>query len=107
MHNNLGEGKPSSPLKNKQYMRNEEKAREIGQTIVIEDCGWQRYDIAEFAALKMAKWKDQQFKGYLAKKKEELFNTNCLSVLPFLEFIDEIINELFPESEQDNTDREE
>lgn len=38
-----------------------------------------------------------QFKEYLEKKREELFNTNCLSVLPYIEFIDEIIKELFGE----------
>lgn len=87
-------------------MTNKEKAKEIGQIIVIEDGIWHCVN-ADIVAIEMAEWKDQQFKEYLEKKKEELFNTNCLSVLPFLEFIDEIINELFGEIEQDNSDREE
>lgn len=97
-------------------MTNEEKAKGIAN--LCEHCiesngnpcvGCKECDArgAYYGALEMAEWKDQQFKEYLEKKREELFNTNCLSVLPYIEFIDEIINELFPEQEQDNSDNDE
>lgn len=96
-------------------MTNEEKAREIGQTILLDDCGWQRYDIAEFAALKMAEWKDQQFKEYLEKKKAEMKEkhnsyhsdiikaSNAWGIMT----IDGIIDELFSKIENDNSENDE
>lgn len=42
-------------------MTNEEKAREIGQTILIEDGIW-HYASAEIAAITMAEWKDEEYK---------------------------------------------
>lgn len=60
-------------------------------------------------------WKDQQFKEYLEKKIEPFIRTNASPQGTYQEgfddgytsAIDEIINELFGETEQDNSDREE
>lgn len=76
-------------------MTNEEKVKELA----FEEVGGfiDSFIGKKFlsAIMKMAEWKDQQLKEYLEKKRVELFNTNCLSVEPFIDFIDKIINELF------------
>lgn len=51
-------------------MTNEEKAREIGQTILIEDGIW-HYASAEIAAITMAEWKDQQYAEIIDKWRKE------------------------------------
>ena len=66
-------------------MTNEEKAREI--------CGgnWVVFNKEYSAALKMAQWKDQQFKEYLERKMAEYGKDSRRLVIL------EIINELFKE----------
>lgn len=92
-------------------MTNEEKAFDIV-------FGWADdvHDSAKDAAIEMAEWKDTQFKEYLEKKKLEIeLNMGNPSVGSsafiakdcMLCLINEIINELFEEIEQDNSDREE
>lgn len=83
-------------------MTNEEKAREIAKMNQVEySAPWGdfvSFSECEMSALEMAKWKDDQFKKCLERKKNELFNSNiCLNVEPFIDFIDEIINEYFSE----------
>lgn len=97
-------------------MNNQEKAKELGTTIWKE---WNDSTLAtgaEKGAMLMAEWKDQQIKEYLEKKNTEISNTKAkldkvnvdymLCTLKSL-FLDEIINELFGETEQDNSNREE
>ena len=92
-------------------MTNEEKALDIifGWADDVHEC-------AKDAAMEMAEWKDQQFKEYLEKKKEEVIKKMKEHILYSqpeefyhnrVMFCSEIINELFGETEQDNTDREE
>lgn len=69
-------------------MTNEEKALEL-----VEG-NWMVFNKEYSAALKMAEWKDQQFKEYLEKKKAEYgvdYIVNAIDIL------DEIINEFFKE----------
>lgn len=92
-------------------MTNEEKALDItfGWADDVQEC-------AKDAAMKMAEWKDNQFKEYLEKKNTGISNIKAkldrndayymLCTLKSL-FIDEIISELFEETEQDNSDRDE
>lgn len=99
-------------------MTNEEKAREIAG--LCTGCLDERknlncqFDCANkgkyYGALKMAEWKDQQFKERLEEKRKHLYNRynfigNNAVVCRVL--LDEIINELFEETESDNSDREE
>lgn len=94
-------------------MNNQEKAIEIARECVY--C----FADAENGALKMAEWKDQQFKEYLEKKRdsfnkdaEKWFGTKYLEHIGVISkhgwsVINEIINELFPEQEQDNSNNDE
>lgn len=99
-------------------MTNEEKkSNEIAAEYLS---GHDRFEITyeemREAVMEMAEWKDQQFKKYLEKKlkiAEELVKKLQNNVLQNVKAagmfyqIHEIINELFGETEQDNSDREE
>lgn len=81
-------------------MTNEEKAREIAN----EYCYWDDRDEsgAVKVAIEMAKWKDQQFKEYLEKKKEKFYYQPKDLIGGWeknhkLEIFNEIIDELFKE----------
>lgn len=94
-------------------MTNEEKAYEISQFPLIEDGIW-HYATAEIAAIIMAEWKDKQFREYLEQKKAEIdriddygIYTTEISLTAQSNLLDEIINELFGKTKQDNSDREE
>lgn len=95
-----------------EIQNNVSKAREIARECVY--C----FADAENGALKMAEWKDQQFREYLEKKYDAALNAwddwaaydpkTAASWRVKTLYIREIINELFPEiEEQDNSDREE
>lgn len=77
-------------------MTKEDKAKEIANKSIV-GYGPTYFDVAEESALEMAEWKDQQFKEYLEKKEQELiFGDEMLAGLK-LEFLHEIIKELFKE----------
>lgn len=89
-------------------MANEEKAREIELNVyAFEEKPKGEFQAPAYrAALKMAEWKDQQFKEYLEKKKDnymrhremwqqDSFEWGCYNSQ--IDTIDEIINELFKE----------
>lgn len=65
------------------------KAREIANTFIDVAVGAGAFT----GALEMAEWKDQQFKEYLEKKRKQVATTGQVCL------IDEIINELFGETE--------
>lgn len=94
-------------------MTNEEKAKEIANEALSDFATSFLGMIDEYSgmfctesALRMAEWKDHQFKEYLVKKNTEISDTKAklgrddadymLCTLKSL-FIDEIINELFKE----------
>ena len=92
-------------------MTNEDKAREIELNVYAfsEKPKGQFEAPAYRAALEMAEWKDQQFKEYLEKKKEEVakkMKEHILYSQPEefyhnrVMFCNEIINELFGEEKQ-------
>lgn len=69
------------------------------------------YEEMREAVMTMAEWKDQQFKEYLEKKSrnaEAVWHVSHHEDYTggFMDAIHEIINELFGETEQDNSDRE-
>ena len=92
-------------------MSNEEKAKEIAQRSVYN------FYEARDSALKMAEWKDRQFKEYLSEKRKGVISAinKCTrntvkeySLVMVREYFDDIIDELFPmNAEQDNSDRDE
>lgn len=103
-------------------MTNEEKAKELLGAPTQWTYNYWRFsevtqkELRERRNLlkKMAEWKDQQFKEYLEKKKSDI-EQGILHSNPFIDcdrwcgradIINEIINELFGETEQDNLDRE-
>lgn len=99
-------------------MTNEEKAREIELDVYAfgEKPKGQFEAPAYRAALAMAEWKDQQFREYLEKKLEwargnrdfsNLNDPQWHDYVVQVETYSQIINELFGETEQDNSDREE
>lgn len=85
-------------------MTNKEKAREIAEYYTdINDIG-----VALNSAKEMAEW----FKKYLEKKKTEMLDKRRkgeggVDTYYKRRMVEEIINELFPNTEQDNTDRDE
>lgn len=87
-------------------MTNEEKALDIifGWADDVQEC-------AKDAAMEMAEWKDQQFKEYLERRKAKdllAYEKDHASIdIEDALTIDEIINELFPKTEPDNSDKEE
>ena len=93
-------------------MTNSEKANEIASNAKEG----RYFDVYQSAHI-MANWKDKQFKKYLEKKRNEVnqCKQNSLGLFPYdvimyngaIEVIDEIINELFSKTEQDNSDMEE
>ena len=90
-------------------MTNEEKAREI--VSVFENMGEVSFTYEELIPilLRIANWKDQQFKEYLEKKLAETHPYwNGYECFGAENIIIEIINELFPkESHIDNSDNDE
>lgn len=106
-------------------MTNEEKAKETAEEyravlaantdFDVNDLDLAEEDITKLT-LDMAEWKDQRFKEYLEKKKEEN-NEKMKKYILYSEseeyyhnrvmFCQEIINELFPKTEQDNSDNDE
>lgn len=85
-------------------MTNLDKAREI------VGGNWVVFNKEYSAAMQMAQWKDQQFKEYLEKKSISVLNRYIREVYDHdaksfgLDLIDEIINELFPATEQKKED---
>ena len=77
-------------------MTNQEKAEEL-----LYGYGQCCKDECMYIALKMAEWKDQQFKKYLEKKKDKWFNayqvTRDSDYYAVYNTLDEIIDELFKE----------
>lgn len=97
-------------------MTNEEKALEIGTNNGLKywfgkDEQDEKIISSVQSAIKIAEWKDDQFKEYLEKKRGELLSKyeelgdECH--LDDAHVFEEIINELFPVEEiEDNTERE-
>lgn len=77
------------------------KARELALAYQQEDDGHIEQIIREDALEEMAAWKDQQFKEYLEKKYKEASDSYDKTEAKFYEdrmdYINEIINELFGE----------
>lgn len=97
-------------------MTNEEKANEIAydNSMVrsFDELEHYSYDECFESALSMAEWKDEQFKKYLEDRLDSVKNCCVCSrgddfYEGMIEMLDEIINELFPEQEQDNSNRDE
>lgn len=106
-------------------MTNEEKAIEISwiyhKEYWYEGCdGGEYYNDSvgecEASALEMAEWKDRQFKDYLEKKRQKIVSilediteedARHFALYQRYVYLGIIINELFPNAEQDNTDRDE
>lgn len=104
-------------------MTNEEKARELTMSLklsaILNTANGNKPQsvvaLMEKSALEMAEWKDHQFKEYLEKKLESIRDCFQKSISEYkkdycftqMVIVAEIINELFPNAEQDNTDRDE
>lgn len=102
-------------------MTNEEKANQLHPYCPIyNDFAMEKQDVnseVRTGFIEGANWKDQQFKEYLEKKYDTALNAwddwaaydpkTAESWRVRVQYIREIINELFGETEQDNSDREE
>lgn len=78
-------------------MTNEEKAKEL-----VSGYGRCCKEECRLIALKMAEWKNQQFKEYLEKKRNEYIDTHKEGdlLLDYASCIDRIINEYSREIEE-------
>ena len=102
--------------KQQDKMIDEKKLNEAKKHSPFADNTWQEgYYIWEWGFEKGAEWKDQQFKENLEKKLESIRDCYQESKTEYKKdyyfaqmiAIAEIVNELFGEIEQDNSDREE
>ena len=73
-------------------MTNEEKAREVAKQVFPCSNEGEQRRIVELAYNRACKWKDQQLKEYLEKKRKQY--TECNNVPAWIT-LDKIINELF------------